>query len=175
VCSSRKGKTINNKVRINEEIRENEVRVIGDDGSQVGVMSSAEALKLARQSGVDLVEISPNTDPPVVKIIDWGKYQYQKMKEPKKNKAKGKELKQMRLGLKIGANDLDIKLRKIRQFLADGHRVKITIVFKGREMTHKELGFAMLDRITALLADDAVFDQSPQVAGRNLSVNIRRK
>ena len=128
-------------------------------------------------AGVDLVEISPNADPPVVKIIDWGKFQYQKMKELQKNrkKTKGGELKQMRLGLKIGANDLDIKIRKIKQFLEDGNRVKIMIVFKGREMAHKELGTELMNKIIDLLAEYAVVDQAPQMAGRNLSINIRRK
>ena len=112
-------------------------------------MSRVEALKIAEEAGVDLVEISPNAKPPVAKVIDWGKYQYQKMKEQQKNKKNSKtsELKQMRLGLKIGANDLDIKLRKIRSFIDEGHKVKIMIVFRGRELAHKELGYEMVNRI----------------------------
>jgi translation initiation factor IF-3 len=151
--------------------------VIGSDGEQLGIMPRAEALKKAEEAGVDLVEISPNADPPVVKIIDWGKYQYQKMKEQQKNRknAKVSELKQMRMGLKIGANDLDIKLRKIRGFLAEGHKVRIQLFFRGREMAHKELGFEMINRIVALLEDDAILEQSPQMAGRNLSIVIRSK
>jgi translation initiation factor IF-3 len=140
-------------------------------------MSSKEALIIAREAGVDLVEISPGATPPVVKIIDWGKYQYQKMKELQKSrkKNKGGELKQMRLGLKIGANDLNIKLRKIKEFLEEGNRVKIMIVYKGREMAHKELGDELMSKIIDLLADYAVVDQAPQLAGRNLSISIRRK
>ncbi len=140
-------------------------------------MSRQDALKAAEEAGVDLVEISPNADPPVVKIIDWGKYQYQKMKELQKNRrsSKSSELKQMRLGLKIGANDLEIKLRKIREFLAAGHKVKILIFFRGREMAHKELGYEMMDRIIGLLEDEAVIEQKPQMAGRNLSIAIRSK
>jgi translation initiation factor IF-3 len=137
-------------------------------------MSTAEARKLALEAGVDLVEISPSTNPPVVKIIDWGKYQYHKLKEQKKSKSS--ELKQMRLGLKIGSNDLDIKIRKIKKFLADGDRVKIMVVFKGREMAHKELGFDLMEKVLDMLSDVAVTaDQKPQMAGRNLSINIRRK
>jgi translation initiation factor IF-3 len=140
-------------------------------------MSRAEALKAAEEAGVDLVEISPDANPPVAKIVDWGKYQYQKMKELQKNKksSKANELKQMRFGLKIGAGDLDIKLRKIRSFLAAGHKVRIQIFYRGREMAHKELGYEMIDKITALLEDDAVVEQKPQMAGRNLSIIVRSK
>lgn len=140
-------------------------------------MSRAEALKKAEEAGVDLVEISPNANPPVVKIIDWGKYQYQKMKEQQKNRknAKSSELKQMRLGLKIGANDLEIKLRKIRSFLSEGHKVRIQVFFRGREMAHKELGYEMISKIVTLLEDEAVLEQQPQMAGRNLSIVIRSK
>ena len=140
-------------------------------------MSRQEALKVAEEAGVDLVEISPNADPPVAKVVDWGKYQYQKMKEQQKNRRSNKasELKQMRFGLKIGANDLEIKLRKIRDFLADGHKVKILIFYRGREMAHRELGYELIDRMTNLLEDVAVVEQKPQMAGRNLSIVVRSK
>ena len=140
-------------------------------------MSSKEALKLAEEAGVDLVEISPNANPPVAKIIDWGKYQYQKMKEQQKNKrnAKSVEIKQMRFGLKIGSGDLEIKLRKIKKFLESGDKVKIQIVFKGREMAHKEIGFDMANKIISLLEEDAILEQKPQMAGRNLSLVVRSK
>lgn len=168
---------INKSVRVNEQIRAKELRVIGTDGEQLGVLPLAEARRLADEAGVDLVEISPNADPPVAKIIDWGKYQYQKMKELQKSRknAKVSELKQMRLGLKIGINDLEIKLRKIRKFLADGDKVKIMIFFRGREMAHKELGFDLINQIIAKLEDDAVVEQKPQMAGRNLSITVRSK
>jgi translation initiation factor IF-3 len=140
-------------------------------------MSRSEALSAAETAGLDLVEISPAASPPVAKIIDWGKYQYQKMKELQRNKknAKQSELKQMRLGLKIGQHDLDIKLRKIRSFLADGDKVRIQIFFRGREMAHQELGFELMKRITDQLEDDAIVEQKPQMAGRNLSVTVRSK
>jgi translation initiation factor IF-3 len=151
--------------------------VIGSDGTQLGIMSRAEALKAAEEAGVDLVEISPDAMPPVAKVVDWGKYQYQKMKEQQKNRksSKASELKQMRFGLKIGSGDLDIKLRKIRGFLAAGHKVRIQIFYRGREMAHKELGYEMIDKITALLEDDAIVEQKPQMAGRNLSIIVRSK
>ena len=153
------------------------MRVIGTDGEQLGILPLAEARRLADEAGVDLVEISPSANPPVAKIIDWGKYQYQKMKEQQKNrkKAKASELKQMRLGLKIGQHDLEIKLRKIRKFLASGDKVKIMVFFRGREMAHKELGFELINRIITMLEDDAVVEQKPQIAGRNLSMTVRSK
>jgi translation initiation factor IF-3 len=140
-------------------------------------MSRSDALKAAEEAGVDLVEISPNAAPPVAKIVDWGKYQYQKMKEQQKNRksSKASELKQMRFGLKIGSGDLDIKLRKIRGFLAAGHKVRIQIFYRGREMAHKELGYEMIDKIVNLLEDDAILEQKPQMAGRNLSIVVRSK
>ena len=174
----RKERTIsNNSVRINEAIRAKELRVVDQNGEQRGIMSRQEALKLAEEAGVDLVEISPNADPPVAKVVDWGKYQYQKMKEQQKNRkaSRQSELKQMRFGLKIGSGDLEIKLRKIRSFLAAGHKVRIQIFYRGREMAHKELGYEMIDKIIALLEDDAVVEQKPQMAGRNLSIVIRSK
>lgn len=142
-------------------------------------MSSKEAQLLAKGRGVDLVEIAANANPPVVKIIDWGKFQYQKMKEEAKNRKKAREkqseLKQMKIGLKISDNDLDIKVRKMRSFLDEGDRVKVMIVFRGREMAHKEIGKELLDKVVSLLGEDAIMEGTPQMAGRNLSVQVRRK
>ena len=142
-------------------------------------MSSKEAQLLAKEAGVDLVEIAANANPPVVKIIDWGKYQYQKMKEEAKNRKKAREkqseLKQMKIGLKISDNDLNIKIRKIRGFLDDGDRARIMIVFRGREMAHKEIGNELLDKVISLLGEDIVVENKPQFNGRNLSVGVRKK
>lgn len=126
---------------------------------------------------MDLVEISPGANPPVAKVIDWGKYQYQKMKEQQKNRrsSKASELKQMRFGLKIGSGDLDVKLRKVRAFLSDGHKVRLQIFYRGREMAHKELGYELMDRIVLALQEEAVMEQKPQMLGRNLSVTVRSK
>ncbi|MDO4871003.1 MAG: translation initiation factor IF-3 [Candidatus Saccharibacteria bacterium] len=162
---------------MNQEIRSKNLRVIGVNGEQLGVLTIQEAMKLAKEAGVDLVEISPNTDPPVAKIIDWGKYQYQKMKKQQKNRknAKASELKQMRFGLKISDNDLQIKLKKTIQFLEKGHKVRLLIVFRGREMAHKELGQEMVEKIMNIIGDRAIIDQKPQLNGRNLSLSIRSK
>ena len=142
-------------------------------------MSSREAQLLANEQGVDLVEIAANANPPVVKIIDWGKFQYQKMKEDAKNRKKAREkqseLKQMKIGLKISDNDLNIKVRKMRAFLDDGDRVKIMIIFKGREMAHKEIGSELLNKVTGLLGDGVIVEGRPQMNGRNLSVQVRKK
>ena len=142
-------------------------------------MSSKEAQILANEQGVDLVEIAANANPPVVKIIDWGKFQYQKMKEEAKNRKKAREkqseLKQMKIGLKISENDLNIKVRKMRGFLDDGDRVKIMIVFRGREMAHKELGNELLSKVISLLGGDVVTEGKTQMSGRNLSVQVRKK
>ncbi len=140
-------------------------------------MSLKDALNAAREAELDLVEISPDANPPVAKIIDWGKYQYQKMKDQQRSRraTKAVDLKQMRFGLKIGAGDLDVKLRKVRKFLADGHKVRLQVVYKGREMAHKEIGFELIDKITGQLEEEAVVEQKPQMAGRNLSVVIRSK
>jgi translation initiation factor IF-3 len=142
-------------------------------------MSSKEAQILANEQGVDLVEIAASANPPVVKIIDWGKFQYQKMKEEAKNRKKAREkqseLKQMKIGLKISENDLNIKVRKMRGFLDDGDRVKIMIVFRGREMAHKELGNELLSKVISLLGEDVVTEGKTQMSGRNLSVQVRKK
>ena len=140
-------------------------------------MSRQEALRVAEEAGVDLVEISPNANPPVAKVVDWGKFQYQKMKEQQKNRRNNKatELKQMRFGLKIGANDLEIKLRKIRNFLSEGNKVKILIFFRGREMAHRELGYELIDKVMSQLEDEAILEQKPVMAGKNLSIVIRSK
>ena len=126
-------------------------------------MSLQEALKKAEDMNLDLVE--------------WGKYQYQKMKDQQKNRrqAKSGDLKQMRFGLKIGAGDLEVKLKKIRKFLENGHKVRIQVVYKGREMAHKEIGYELIDKVMDQLSDDAILEQKPQMAGRNLSVVIRSK
>jgi translation initiation factor IF-3 len=138
-------------------------------------LTLAKALLEAERHGLDLVEISPSANPPVARIVDWGKYNYQKTKELQRNRknAKASEVKQMRLGLKIGANDLEIKLRKIRGFLEQGHKVKIMVFFRGREMAHQEIGYQLLDRITQSLSEVAVMDQSAQLAGKNLSIVVR--
>lgn len=163
------------RARVNEAIRASELRVIDENGNQVGVISRQDALARARQAELDLVEISPNADPPVAKIVDWGKYNYQKTKQRQKNRknTKAQDLKQIRFGLKIGQHDLDVKLRKIREFLDAGHKVKITAFFRGREMAHKEIGYKLLDDVFEQISDIAVVDQQPQMSGKYLNMVVR--
>ena len=124
---------------------------------------------------MDLVEISPDANPPVAKIIDWGKYNYQRTKQLQKNKksAKALEVKQMRFGLKISDHDLGVKLKKVIDFLENGHKVKITVFYRGRELAHKELGFKLAEKVINDFGDAIVVDQAPQFAGRQLNFVIR--
>ena len=130
---------------------------------------------MAEEEGLDLVEISPDADPPVAKIVDWGKYNYQRTKQLQKSKrnAKNLEVKQMRFGLKISDHDLEVKARKITEFLKVGHKVKITVFYRGREMAHKELGFKLADKVIAYFGDTIAIDQPPQLAGKQLNFVIR--
>jgi translation initiation factor IF-3 len=141
----------------------------------LGVLSRAEALEEANRAGLDLVEISPNADPPVAKIVDWGKYNYQKTKQAQKNKksAKTLEVKQMRFGLKISEHDLGVKLRKVSEFLEAGHKVKITVFYRGRELAHKDLGFKLATKVIEGFGDAIAVDQQPQLAGKQLNFVIR--
>lgn len=151
------------------------MRVIDDEGNQLGVLSRSEALQAAADRGLDLVEISPDANPPVVKIVDWGKYNYQRTKQMQRSKrtAKALDLKQMRFGLKIGENDLSVKLRKVTDFLEAGHKVKLVIVYRGRELAHKELGFKLADKIIGQLGESIVVDQNPEFAGKQLNFVVR--
>ena len=130
---------------------------------------------MADEQELDLVEISPNADPPVAKIVDWGKFNYQRTKQQQKNKRNTKTLdvKQMRFGLKIGEHDLEVKLNKVRDFLEAGHKVKITVFYRGRELAHKDLGFKLAEKVIGLFGEAVVVEQQPQLAGKQLSFVIR--
>lgn len=160
---------------MNQAIRANSLRIIDEDGSQIGVLSKAEALQMAGDKGLDLVEISPDANPPVAKIIDWGKYNYQKTKQLQKSKrnAKTLEVKQMRFGLKISDHDLGVKLRKVSGFLETGHKVKIVVFYRGRELAHKEIGFNLADKVIQSLGESIIVDQPPALAGKQLIFVIR--
>jgi len=151
------------------------LRVIDQHGNQLGVISKQEALQAARDAELDLVEISPDADPPVAKIVDWGKYNYQKTKQLQKSKRNSKvsELKQMRFSLKISDHDIAVKLKKVTSFLNDGSKVRISIIYRGRELAHKELGYVLMEKLVNLLGENVVTDQPPQFAGRQLSAVVR--
>lgn len=166
---------INNNLRVNHQIRSARLRVIDNSGTQLGILTKEEALRAADEAGLDLVEISPTADPPVARIVDWGKFNYQRTKQLQKNKKsqKAQELKQMRYGLKIGTHDLEVKNSKVTNFLGDGHKVRLTVVYRGRELAHKDLGYKLLERIIENLGEDIVREHEPQFAGKQLSVVIR--
>lgn len=149
--------------------------MIDQNGNQLGVLSKEDALRLAKDAELDLVEISPEADPPVAKIIDWGKFNYQRTKQLQKNKrnARVSELKQMRFGLKISDHDIDVKLKKVSSFLEEGDKVRLSVIYRGRELAHKEIGYKLMDKLIAKLGESIVQDQMPQFIGRQLSVVVR--
>lgn len=165
------------RTRVNEQIRADKVRLIDADGNQVGVVSIEEALSQAQAANLDLVEVAPQADPPVTRVIDWGKYQYEKTKQQQRAKKKSKqhEQKQIRFGLKIGEHDFNIKVKKIAEFLEKGHTVKLSVFFRGREITHPELGHELLDKVMEQLGDLAAVDQQPQLTGKQLAMVIRKQ
>ncbi len=144
------------------------------DSKQIGVVSTSEALKIAKEQGYDLAEISPNADPPVCKLLDWGKYLYEQDKQAAKNRKKQRniEVKQVRMGLKIGKHDIEVKQRAARKFLEAGNKVKITARFKGREMARPDLGEVVLMNFFENLSDIAVIEQKPAMSGRDMSIVV---
>lgn len=151
------------------------MRVVDEDGAQLGVMTRAEAIRAAQDAELDLVEISPNASPPVAKIVNWGKFNYQRTKQQQKNRRTSKtlELKQMRFGLKISDHDLGVKLKKVSGFLEEGHKVKISIMYRGRELAHKDIGFTLASKVIELLGENIAVDQQPQLNGKQLTFVVR--
>ena len=162
---------------INEQIRDKEVRLVGADGEQLGIVSSKEAQKIADESGLDLVKIAPNAKPPVCKVIDYGKYRYEQARKEKdaKKKQKTVELKEIRLSPNIEANDLNTKVNAAKKFLAKGNKVKITLRFRGREMAHMNSSKHILDDFAESLADVAVVEKAPKVEGRSIGMVLAEK
>ena len=162
---------------INEQIRDREVRLIGADGEQLGIVSSREAQKIADEAGLDLVKIAPNAKPPVCKVIDYGKYRYEQARKEKdaKKKQKTVELKEIRLSPNIEANDLNTKMNAAKKFLAKGNKVKITLRFRGREMSHMNASKHIQDDIAENLSDVAVVEKAPKVEGRSIGMVLAEK
>jgi len=153
-----------------------EILVIGADGEQLGVMSPENALARAQEVGLDLVEVSPNAKPPVCRIMDYGKYKYEQKKKAAAGKAKGKgrtaQLKEVKMRPATDEHDLQFKLKNARRFLIDGDKVKITVMFKGREMAHRKAGYDKLDQVRAVLGDLVTVESNPQMLGRALSMTL---
>ena len=162
---------------INEQIRDREVRLIGEDGEQLGIMSSREAMKLAAEANLDLVKIAPTAKPPVCKIIDYGKYKYEQTRKEKEAKKKQKviEIKEVRLSPNIDENDLNTKMNNARKFLEKGNKVKVTLRFRGREMAHMSKTKYILDDFAEKLADIAAVDKPAKVEGRSIVLFLSAK
>jgi len=162
---------------INGQIRDKEVRVISEDGEQLGVMSSKDAMKLAKEAELDLVKIAPKAQPPVCKIIDYGKYKYELARKEKEAKKKQKtvEVKEVRLSPNIDTNDLNTKVNNAKKFISKGNKVKVTLRFRGREMAHMQQSKHILDDFAELLKDIAVVEKQPKLEGRSMSMVLTEK
>jgi translation initiation factor IF-3 len=163
-------KDVKETVNINERIRAREVRLIDDAGAQLGVVPTSEALKIAKERELDLVEVSPKAVPPVCKIMDYGKYKYQIAKKAQETKKKQTliQVKEMKLGVKIEEHDLQFKLNHIKDFLKEGNKVKIVVMFRGREILHKNKGEELAKKVMDSLKDVSNLEQRPKFDGRNI-------
>ncbi len=168
---------ISNELQINEQIRDREVRVVSADGKQLGIMSAKEAYQMAQDEDLDLVKIAPTAKPPVVKIMDYGKYRYEQSRKEKEARKKQKqvELKEVRLSPNIETNDLNTKINAARKFLAKGDKVKISLRFRGREMTHVANSRHVLTDFADSLADISIVEKEPKMEGRSLTMVIGPK
>ena len=164
-------------LRINEQIRVREVRLIQDGGERQGIMPTLEALEIAQEMGLDLVEVAPQAIPPVVKILNYGKFKFENEKRVRDSKKKQKvlKLKEIRMQPKIDDHDLDFKSKHIKEFLADGNKVKVTIRFRGRELAHTELGLDVLKEVLAKIEGCYIMDKQPAMEGRFMSMVLSPK
>ena len=167
----------NDTHQINEEIVDSEIRLIGENGEQLGIMSAEAALKIAEEQGFDLVKIAPNSNPPVCRVMDYGKFRFEQVKKEKEAKKNQRtiEIKEIRMGPSIGENDFNTKLKNGLKFLTDGDRVKVSVRFRGREMAHTEIGVELLNDFAAKCAEIAVLDKQPKLEGRNMSIFLSPK
>jgi translation initiation factor IF-3 len=156
--------------RINQMIRAPEIRVIGAEGEQLGVMTPQDAMARADEAGLDLVEVAPGSRPPVCRIMDYGRYKYEQKKKAGKGKGHAASLKEVKLRPRTDQHDMDFKLKNARRFLMDGDKVKVTVMYRGREMVHRELGRKQLDRVVELLGPIAAVENPPRMEGRLLSM-----
>jgi len=162
--------TPDNEVRVNDQIRAAEVRLVGPDGAQLGIKSSHEAMGIARAMDLDLVEVAPLARPPVVKIMDYGKFKFDQAHKQResKRKATATQIKEMKYRPKIGQGDFDTKTRQVAKFLKDGHKVKVTIMFRGREVAHPEHGAEILSRVATEVEGSGHVELAPKLDGRNM-------
>lgn len=165
------------RVRINEQIKVPEIRLIGADGAQVGVMPVKEALAMAAEANLDLVEVAPQANPPVCRIMDYGKYKYQQSKKQQEARRRQTiiQVKEIKVRPKIEEHDMAFKMKNARRFLGEGDKVKISVIFRGREIAHTDRGFRLLAQISETLGDIATVEQHPKLEGRNLSMIVTPK
>ena len=163
--------------QLNEEIRDKELRLIGENGEQLGILSADEALKIAEERGLDLVKISPQAVPPVCKLMNYGKYRFEQSKREKEARKNQHvvEIKEIRMSPGIDVGDFNTKLKNAQKFLADGDRVKVSVRFRGREMAHTEIGRDLLDKFALQCADTAVLDKTAKMEGRSMSIFLSPK
>ena len=164
--------TISRDLRINEMIRIPQVRVIDDEGNQLGVMPTPRALEMAQERGLDLVEVAPMAAPPVARFLDFGQYKYELTKREKENKRRQRSVtfKEVRLSPKIGTGDFDTKVHRAVEFLTDGDRIKVTVRFRGRELSHPELGRVLLERFSKLVEEHGVVERQPVLEGKSMFI-----
>ena len=164
-------------LRINEAIRMREVRLIDAEGNQKGILPTIEALRMAREAGLDLVEIAPQAQPPVCKLLDYGKYKFDLEKKTRESRKHQKQvrIKEIRMQPKIDGHDLEFKTRHVREFLDEGNKVKVTVRFRGRELAHTELGKVVLDRILEKLEGNFLLERAAQMEGRTMSLLLNPK
>ena len=169
--------TIATEHQINEQIRDKSVRLIGEDGTQIGIMSAREAMEIAEERGLDLVKISPNAQPPVCKLMDYGKFRFEqakKQKEARKNQSIV-SVKEMRLSATIDKHDLEVKARNVTKFLKDGDKVKVSLRFRGRQLTHTDQGKQVMDLFYSMVQDNAVMEKSAKLEGRSMFMILAPK
>ena len=169
--------SIISEVMINEQIRDREIRLIGEDGEQLGIMSARDAMKLAREANLDLVKIAPTAKPPVCKIIDYGKYRYEQARREKEARKKQKtiEVKEIRLSPNIDTNDLNTKVNQARKFVSGGNKVKVAVRFRGRELAHTAVGKTILEDFAQKLSDIAVIDKPAKLEGKSMVMFLVEK
>jgi len=163
--------------QINEEIKDKEIRLIGEDGAQLGIMSSSDAMKIAIEKELDLVKIAPGSSPPVCRIMDYGKYRFEQAKRDKEARRNQHivEVKEIRMSPSIGSNDFNVKLKHAQQFLKEGDRLKVTIRFRGREMAHTNIGEELLKKFAAECAEFGSVDKNAKLEGRHMSMFLTPK
>ncbi|MCC5863789.1 MAG: translation initiation factor IF-3 [Wenzhouxiangella sp.] len=165
------------QTRRNEDITASKVRVVGSDGEQIGVMGIRDALARAEESGMDLVEIAPQADPPVCRIMDWGKYRFETQKKAQAARKKQKQIQIKEIKFRPGTDDhdYDVKMRNLRRFIEEGNKVKVTLRFRGREMAHQELGRDLLKRVEADMSEEITVEQYPRMEGRQMVMMLAPK